>query len=88
MNNTTTMGDVDVSVLGASVRGAGSFDDAIAERIVHDEEIDVRVMFCVEGPRGEDDAPWGPMAEAIVPMTSLRGPVGYARAGGLMTVLR
>ena len=47
-----------------------------------DEHVRVRISFIVEGPRGEEDPPWGPLGEATVPLSDLAGPVNYPYVTG------
>jgi hypothetical protein len=79
-----------VVVQGATVYGQPAVDVLFAEGAhpVPDDEIMVRVAFCVAGPIGPNDAPWGPMSEATVPMSEIAGTVEWAGPGGLMTTLR
>lgn len=77
---------VPVMVLGERLRRFPNDPDAMWDPQVHwtDEEVEVCVLFEVEGPVEEDSPPWRvvPMAEVWVPLWELQGEFQYTDARG------
>lgn len=80
-------GNIDVIVLGATAFGQ-SMDQVVCTFDVADSDIQVHISFQIKGPRRDSDPPWGPITDAVVPMSELTGRVEYAISGGMMVNLR